>query len=157
MKYQVSNNTSVKLSFTKMTQAIHRMSSTYLSMPTDYWVPTTARLKPMQSFQVAAGLYSQVSSHWFASIEGYYKLSAHMLQYTNYNSLTPPAKHWDNFVMDGKGLFYGIEADVRYHDHVSTSKALTPCRGTSGSLTISIPTGFMTSSTTVIRSTSREG
>ena len=116
MKYQVSNNTSVKLSFTKMTQAIHRMSSTYLSMPTDYWVPTTARLKPMQSFQVAAGLYSQVSSHWFASIEGYYKLSAHMLQYTNYNSLTPPAKHWDNFVMDGKGLFYGIEADVRYHD-----------------------------------------
>ena len=115
-KYQINSGTSVKLSFTEMTQTIHRMSSTYLSMPTDYWVPTTSRLKPMHSYQVAAGLYTQIDKHWFASLEGYYKLSTHMLQYTNFNSLTPPVRHWDSFVMDGKGLFYGIEADVRYHD-----------------------------------------
>lgn len=116
VKYQVNDKTSLKMSFTGMTQTIHRISSTYLSMPTDYWVPTTANLKPMRSFQIAAGVYSQISRHWFASLEGYYKVTNHILQYTKYKSLTPPVKYWENFVIDGKGRFYGIEADVRYHD-----------------------------------------
>ncbi|MBR1401832.1 MAG: TonB-dependent receptor [Prevotella sp.] len=116
VKYQANSSTSIKLAFTEMSQTIHRMGSTYLSMPTDYWVPTTKRLHPMHSYQVAAGIYSQLSKRWFASVEGYYKLTNHMLQYTNYNSLTPPAKHWDYFVMEGKGKFYGVEADVQYKD-----------------------------------------
>ena len=70
----------------------------------------------MHSYQMAVGLYSQLDKHWFASLEGYYKLSHHMLQYASYGSLTPPAKYWDNFVIEGKGKFYGIEADVRYHN-----------------------------------------
>ncbi len=116
LKYQASATTSVKLSFTEMTQTIHRMGSTYLSMPTDYWVPTTKRLHPMHSYQWAAGVYTQLGRRWFASVEGYYKLTSHMLQYVNFNSLTPPAKNWDNFVMDGKGRFYGAEADLQYRD-----------------------------------------
>lgn len=116
VKYQVNDKTSLKMSFTGMTQTIHRISSTYLSMPTDYWVPTTANLKPMRSYQTAAGIYSQINRHWFASLEGYYKVTNHILQYTKYKSLTPPVKYWENFVIDGKGRFYGIEADVRYHD-----------------------------------------
>ena len=123
MKYQISNKTSLKLSFTEMSQTIHRMSSTYLSMPTDYWVPTTKKLHPMHSYQMAAGLYTQLDKHWFASLEGYYKLSHHMLQYASYGSLTPPAKYWDNFVIEGKGKFYGIEADVRYHNQRLTLDA----------------------------------
>ncbi|MBQ4147495.1 MAG: TonB-dependent receptor, partial [Prevotella sp.] len=123
MKYQISNKTSLKLSFTEMSQTIHRMSSTYLSMPTDYWVPTTKKLHPMHSYQMAVGLYTQLDKHWFASLEGYYKLSHHMLQYASYGSLTPPAKYWDNFVIEGKGKFYGIEADVRYHNQRLTLDA----------------------------------
>lgn len=34
-----------------MTQYVHKISNSYLDLPTDYWVPTTERLKPMRSYQ----------------------------------------------------------------------------------------------------------
>ncbi len=36
-KYQVNNGLSLKMSYTKMSQYVHRITSTYLDMPTDYW------------------------------------------------------------------------------------------------------------------------
>lgn len=114
LKYQASATTSLKLSFTGMTQTVHRLGNSYLSMPTDYWVPTTARLHPMRSYQVAAGVYNSLGNHFALSLEAYYKRTNHLLQYTNIKGLTPPAGNWDYFVSDGKGLFYGLELDASY-------------------------------------------
>lgn len=114
MKYQVSPSMSLKLSYTKMTQYVHKIANSYLDLPTDYWVPTTERLRPMRSQQIAAGIYRQLGHGWFASLEGYYKWSDHLLQYSNWIGLEPPAEHWDRDVMDGQGRFYGAELDVSY-------------------------------------------
>lgn len=114
MKYQISNTLSMKASLTRMTQYIHKLSNTYLSLPTDYWVPTTNRLKPMYAWQAAAGIYCQPDRHWTLSLEGYYKQSRHILQYSSWRGIEPPADRWDRMVMDGKGLFYGVELDATY-------------------------------------------
>lgn len=114
MKYQLSQYTSLKTSFTTMTQFIHKISNTYLDMPTDYWVPTTARLKPMRSYQIAVGGYSQLNKRLFISVEGYYKYSRHLTQYKNWMGLEPPADKWDNDIIAGKGRFYGMEVDLSY-------------------------------------------
>lgn len=116
LKYQVSHSTSLKLSYTMMSQFVHRIANAVIELPTDYWVPTTSRLKPMRSYQIAAGVYSQIDSHWFVSLEAYYKMSHHLLQYSNWMGLEPPAASWDKNVMDGKGLFYGTELDINYHN-----------------------------------------
>jgi outer membrane receptor for ferrienterochelin and colicin len=114
VKYQISPSLSLKASYTMMTQFVHKISNSFLNLPTDYWVPTTERLHPMHSQQIAAGIYSQVSSHWFVSLEGYYKFSNHLLQYASWMGLEPPADKWDYEVMDGKGIFYGAELDAHY-------------------------------------------
>lgn len=114
VKYQISPSLSLKASYTMMTQFVHKISNSFLNLPTDYWVPTTERLHPMHSQQIAAGIYSQVSSHWFVSLEGYYKYSNHLLQYSSWMGLEPPADKWDYDVMDGKGRFYGAELDAHY-------------------------------------------
>jgi len=114
IKYQLTPSTSLKAAVTGMTQTVHRLGNTYLSMPTDYWVPTTDRLRPMRSVQFAAGIYSRLSRRWFVSFEGYFKNTSHLLMYTNLNGLTPPAANWDLFVSEGKGRFYGVEADATY-------------------------------------------
>lgn len=126
LKYQAAANTSLKLSFTSMTQAVHRLGNSYLSMPTDYWVPTTARLHPMRSYQVAAGAYNSLGKHFALSLEAYYKRSYHLLQYTNIKGLTPPAGNWNYFVSEGKGLFYGFEVDASYKaDKVTVDASYT--------------------------------
>ena len=126
LKYQLSNEVSLKASFTQMTQYVHKISNSYLSLPTDYWVPITKKLKPMRSYQFAAGIYAQPSRHWTLSLEGYYKLSRHLLQYSSWVGIEPPAENWDSQVMDGKGLFYGLEADATYRtNHLTLSGSYT--------------------------------
>lgn len=117
VKYQPSPRLSFKASATAMTQYVHKVSNSFLELPTDYWVPTTARLKPMRSWQMAAGVYWQPSRHWILSAEGYLKDSRHLLQYTSWAGLEPPAGKWDQYVMDGRGRYYGVELDATFRTH----------------------------------------
>ncbi len=116
LKVQLSPRLSAKVSYTVMSQYVHKISNSFIDLPTDYWVPTTARTRPMHSYQLAAGLYMQPSRQWTFSLEGYYKLTRHLLQFNNWAGLEPPAASWDTEVKDGKGLFYGLETDVQYRN-----------------------------------------
>lgn len=114
MKYQPTDRLSFKTSFTTMTQYVHKISNSFLELPTDYWVPTTPLLKPMRSWQWAAGVYYQPDRRWVLSLEGYYKRSRHLLQYASWSGLEPPAERWDRMVMDGQGKYFGVELDASY-------------------------------------------
>lgn len=115
MRWQMSRTLAAKLSYTMMTQYVHRITNSFLDLPTDYWVSTTAKLEPMRAWQLTAGLYAEPSSHLSLSVEAYYKQTNHMLQYASWAGIEPPADHWDENVMDGRGKAYGIEADIHYH------------------------------------------
>ncbi len=125
-KYQFNNNMALKLSYTQMTQYVHRISSTYLDMPTDYWVPTTRHILPAHSEQIAFGYYVQPSPTWNISIESFYKKSNHLLLYQSYMGLMPPANRWEKDVLSGKGKAYGIELDAMYRSKkITVSGAYT--------------------------------
>lgn len=113
-KWQLANSTSFKMSYTHMSQSIHRMASSFLELPTDFWVPTTDEIKPTMSHQIAAGIYTQPSTHLTLSLEAYYKLSSHLLQYRHWMGFQPSAATWNRDVADGKGKSYGMEVDATY-------------------------------------------
>ena len=114
VKYQLSPTLSTKASYTLMTQYVHKISNAFLELPTDYWVPTTEHLRPMHSHQLAAGIYWQPTRRWTLMAETYYKLTRHLLQYSSWSGLEPPAEKWDMEVTDGRGRFYGLELDAQY-------------------------------------------
>lgn len=118
VKYQLREDLSAKASYTMMTQYVHKISNSVLELPTDYWVPTTERLRPMHSQQWAAGVYwsPRLRSHasLTLSLEGYYKLTRNLLQYNSWGGLVPPAQSWDQLVSVGRGRFYGVELDAQY-------------------------------------------
>lgn len=114
MKWQMSPTASLKLSYTHMSQSIHRIASSFLELPTDFWVPTTDEIKPSQSHQLAVGVYSQPSHSLTLSLEAYYKRSSHILQYRHWMGFQPSATTWTRDVADGRGKAYGIEADATY-------------------------------------------
>ena len=114
VKYQPLSNLSFKTSLTSMTQYVHKISNSFLELPTDYWVPTTSALHPMRSWQWAGGVYYQPAQALTLSVEGYYKQSRHLLQYSSWSGLEPPASRWDKMVMDGRGKYFGLEFDAVY-------------------------------------------
>lgn len=113
----------MKVSYTEMSQFAHQLSNTYLNLPTDSWVPSTRKVRPMRSRQVAAGIYTELPRHIRLNVEGYYRTTSQLLEYDGGNSLMLPADNWDNLVKTGKGKSYGVELSLAYKDRYNVIEA----------------------------------
>ncbi len=101
----------LKVSYSRMSQAIHQLASSNIASPSDLWVPATADFPPMTSDIVTLGLWHQKKYGkigLFSSIEGYYKLSSNNMEYADGYS---PLKQisWEDGVELGHGKNYGVE------------------------------------------------
>ena len=114
LKWQIADNWSLKMSYTHMSQSIHRISSSFLDIPSDFWVPTTANVRPTKSHQIAGGIYARLNKDWTVTLEGFHKRSRHLLQYRHWMGLQPPAALWESNVTEGEGESYGLEFDAVY-------------------------------------------
>ena len=108
-RYQLTRHTALKASYPKMSQYIHLLSSTPISMPTDLWVPVTSKIKPMQAHQYSLGSYYTGLPGWEFSVEGYYKQMRNVLEYKEGVSFLGSSSGWENKVEMGKGRSMGIE------------------------------------------------
>lgn len=111
VRYGLPHRWAVKLSYTHMTQYLHLLTNSGSSMPTDLWVPSTGRVRPMFSRQGSVGISKTSKHHMYAmSVEGYYKTMDHVIEYREYVSpFSGAGKHWDEQVAIGKGRSYGGE------------------------------------------------
>lgn len=109
-------NLSAKVSYAEMNQFVHLLSNTGIGLPTDLWVPTTRRVAPQNSKQVAAGIAKDFPSQDLAlTVEGYYKVMNNILAYKegstflNLDGLGAQEVSWEDNVTAGKGWSYGGE------------------------------------------------
>jgi CarboxypepD_reg-like domain/TonB-dependent Receptor Plug Domain len=108
---------SFKASYARMNQYVHLLSNTGIGLPTDLWVPTTAKIKPQQSTQVAVGLAKDFESKGLAlTVEGYYKTMDNIINYkegASFLLIDDPTSankvRWDENVTAGRGWSYGGE------------------------------------------------
>ena len=98
-----------KASYSYVSQYVHLLSNSSVSMPTDLWVPITKDLPPMRSMQVAAGLSYNLLNQLEISVEGYYKYSKNLMEYKEGASFMGSAADWDQQVTLGNGWSYGVE------------------------------------------------
>jgi len=109
LRYLMSNNIALKASYTKMAQYINLLTNESLSLPTDLWVPSTARIKPQDSWQVAAGIATTLWKEYEFSVEGYYKKMENVLSYKEGADFIGPDSDWQDKVTQGDGEAYGVE------------------------------------------------
>ena len=115
--WRFGNDFALKGSYASMNQYIHMISNTGINLPTDLWVPTTDRVKPQQSRQVALGVVKDISVPEISfSIEGYYKTMNNVLGYKEgatfiqlEEAATGEGINWEDNVTSGKGWSYGLE------------------------------------------------
>ena len=80
--YTLKPDLSIKASYALMNQYVHLLSNTGIGLPTDLWVPTTDRIKPQQSQQVAIGVAKDFTNQGLAlTVEGYYKTMNNIINY----------------------------------------------------------------------------
>ena len=105
----LGDNLSVKLGYAYMSQYMHLLSTTSVSLPTDLWVPSTKRIKPMTAQQVAAGINYTIPMIVDLSVEGYYKHMNNIIEYRDGVTTFGSTAGWEDLVCIGDGWTYGVE------------------------------------------------
>ena len=108
LRLLMGNDLSFKASYSEMSQYLHLLSNSNLSLPTDLWVPVTDRIAPMRSRQGAAGVFYSQGLFDF-SVEGYYKTMDNVVEYRDGASFLGSSAGWEDKVAMGFGWSYGVE------------------------------------------------
>ncbi|MDR0794589.1 MAG: TonB-dependent receptor plug domain-containing protein, partial [Tannerella sp.] len=109
LRAALSDRLSFKSSYSRMNQFAQQISDSYISLPTDFWMPVNSRFKPLESDQVSAGFYYEHPRGYSLSVEGYYKYMHNLLEYKEGYANMPASVSWDEKLTAGRGWSYGVE------------------------------------------------
>ena len=105
----LGENLSFKAGYAYMSQYMHLLSTTSVSMPTDLWVPSTDRIQPMNAHQLAASICYDIPLVAELSLEGYYKRMSNLIEYKDGMTAFGTSQGWEDLVCMGDGWTYGVE------------------------------------------------
>jgi len=109
MRYSLTDNSSVKLSYNTTRQYIHMLSNTTAISPTDIWKLSDPYIQPQFGQQVSLGYYQSFKANTIeASVELYYKKSQNYLDYKS-GAVLVLNHHIETDVVNTRGKAYGIE------------------------------------------------
>ena len=113
----LSEDWSVKAAYARTTQYVHLLTNSTVGLPTDLWVPATARVKPQQAQQVSLGLARDLrykDENFELSFETYYKPMRNLIEFKEgADFLGTGDDTYENKVTSGRGWAYGGEVFVQ--------------------------------------------
>ncbi len=107
-RYMLSDGSSLKASFATMRQFVHLLAFEGIGLPTDLWLPTTEKIKPQDSWQVAVGYAFKISKDYDLTIEGYYRGMSNLVAYKEGSGLFE-LNDWQDRITQGGGTSKGVE------------------------------------------------
>jgi TonB-dependent Receptor Plug Domain/CarboxypepD_reg-like domain len=112
-RYSLDSMTAIKLSYSRMSQYLHRVSSAAVAFPTDIWYPVTRNVKPQTADQIALGIQRTLpNQNLFVSVEGYYKWMHQLIGYREGASLLLNVD-FEKQLVQGQGRAYGLEVLIK--------------------------------------------
>ncbi|MDJ0363802.1 TonB-dependent receptor [Hymenobacter sp. H14-R3] len=112
-KFELTDNSSVKVSYNRMRQYIHQLSNTTVVSPTDTWKLSDGYIRPQVGDQVSLGYYRNFKRNTIEfSVETYYKKIHDFLDYkSGAVLLLNPRLETD--LVNAEGKAYGVEVLLR--------------------------------------------
>jgi len=112
IKYQLSQKSSVKLSYNRMAQYLHLISNSTAASPLDVWLPSTNNLKPQLVDQFALGYFENFNNNKYAlSTEVYYKDFQNQVDFIDGADLFVN-ELIEAELLSGRGRAYGLEVQL---------------------------------------------
>jgi len=122
----LENGFALNLSYSRMSQFLHRLVNPSSGLPNDLWVPSTSKVAPEISNLYSLS-FAQKNKSWEWGISGFYSTYENLIEYMNANELiqvivkdhTPfnwdvEAKDWEERITTGTGRAYGAELNLNY-------------------------------------------
>ncbi len=107
--FQVANPLQVRASLSRMSQFVHLLSNSEVGLPTDLWVPATAKTGLQASWQTTLGLDLKTRNGWMGRTEAYYKLLQPLLALSEGAQVRT---NWEENITRGSGRAWGIEWEL---------------------------------------------
>jgi outer membrane receptor protein involved in Fe transport len=114
LRFQLGQRTSLKMSYTEMSQAVHQVRANYIDLPMISWLPSTEKVAPMRARQVAAGVYLDLPHDITLNVEGYWKELNNIYEYSGVDNMYPDISIWEYNLAKGKGRSYGLETEFHW-------------------------------------------
>lgn len=111
--FQLSKRWYANASFSISSQYLHLLTRSGIGLPTDLWVPSTARIKPQTSWIGVVGFGYENQKKFSFGVEAYYKQLNDILAYREGTIFSViDAENWEENVDVGNGVAYGIEFEA---------------------------------------------
>lgn len=108
-RYLILPNLALKAGYSRMSQNTHLLSSSFLVLPFNIWVPSTERVKPLLSDQYSISCNFSFPKLFDISIEGFYKTISNDILYKNGNRII---NTWEDLIEQGERRSYGLEVMI---------------------------------------------
>ena len=109
LRYLATDQLSVKASYSRMAQGLHRLVSGNLVAASDIWVPITKNVPLMRSNIYGLGVDCNLPWQLELSVEGYYKTLSNVIDYRDGMNYASGTGDWQDMIAVGKGRSYGFE------------------------------------------------
>lgn len=110
LRWLVTDNLSVKGAYAGMSQYVHQLTTSVLSLPTDQWVPIDGSFSPERVDNMSFGV--SVRLPWLGlnfNAEAYWKRMEHILDLRDDYYLVPQSAPWYERLCEGKGRARGFD------------------------------------------------
>jgi hypothetical protein len=116
LAYQLSNNSSIKASYNRMSQYLHLLSNTSSPTPLDVWSPSGKYIKPQILDQVAIGYFKTLRDNTYAlEVESFYKTIDNRIDYIDGADLIAN-NAIEQVILNGEARAYGLEVLFRKNE-----------------------------------------
>ncbi len=113
LRYSLTDNSSVKISYNTLRQYIHLLSNTAAISPTDVWKLSDPNIKPQLGDQFSLGYYRNFKSNTIeTSLEVYYKRLKNFLDYKSGATIIMN-KQIETAIITTRGKAYGAELLIK--------------------------------------------
>lgn len=120
LTWLLTDNSSFKAGFNRMSQYIHLLSNSSSGTPIDYWLPSSNNIKPQFISQISAGYFREFNAKAIdISIEGYYKKMENQIDYRN-NADVFLNENAEAELLLGIGRAYGLEFLIKKNSEIFT-------------------------------------
>ena len=116
-RYALTENWALKGAYARTSQFVHLLTNSGVGLPTDLWVPATARVAPQRAQQFSLGAAREVRWHnenYELSFETYYKPMQNLIEFREGADFVGTTDtDWESKITSGRGWAYGGEVFVQ--------------------------------------------
>lgn len=113
-RWKLGKKSWLKASISQNRQFFHQLNNLSMGLPSDLWVPSTAKFKPAQSRQRSIGFSHAINRNWQWQFEAFQREFRDILEYSENAVYITSNRNWEQSVTSGTGDVEGMEFQIQH-------------------------------------------